>query len=98
MHAECTGVSGPGYYAAGPRLDVQDVPRKVTAVLYVLRAYVDCRTGGCDRLNTPRKFRGAVSVGGRSDEGDLVVHAAGAARNASPLAPRNLVAFELFNL
>ena len=37
-HAECTGVSGPGYYAAGPRLDVQDVPRQVAAVLYVLRA------------------------------------------------------------
>ena len=25
MHAECAGVSGPGYYAAGPHLDVQDV-------------------------------------------------------------------------
>ena len=36
MHAECAGVSGPGYYAAGPLLDVQDVPRKVTVVLYVL--------------------------------------------------------------
>ena len=49
MHAECAGVSGPGYYAAGPLLDVQDVPRKVTAVLYVLRAWVDCRTRGCER-------------------------------------------------
>ena len=29
MHAECAGVSGPGYYAAGPRLDVQDVPAKL---------------------------------------------------------------------
>ena len=27
-HAECAGVSGPGYYAAGPRPDVQDVPVK----------------------------------------------------------------------
>jgi len=26
MHAGCAGVSGLGYYAAGPRLDVQDVP------------------------------------------------------------------------
>ena len=29
MHAECAGVSGPGYYAAGPQLDVQDVPTKM---------------------------------------------------------------------
>ena len=29
MHAECAGVSGPGYYAAGPQLDVQDVPAKL---------------------------------------------------------------------
>jgi hypothetical protein len=36
MHAACVGVSGPGYYAAGPLLDVQDVPRKVTVVLYIL--------------------------------------------------------------
>jgi hypothetical protein len=26
MHAECAEVSGLGYYAAGPLLDVQDVP------------------------------------------------------------------------
>lgn len=25
IHAECVGVSGPGYYVAGPRRDVQDV-------------------------------------------------------------------------
>ena len=25
-YAECAGVSGPGYYAAGRRSDVQDVP------------------------------------------------------------------------
>jgi hypothetical protein len=31
MNAECAGVSGPGYYATGPRLDVQDVPAKSQA-------------------------------------------------------------------
>jgi len=31
MHAECAGMSGPGYYAAGPLLDVQDVPAKSQA-------------------------------------------------------------------
>ena len=25
VHAECAGVSGPGYYVAGPQPDVQDV-------------------------------------------------------------------------
>ena len=49
MHAECAGVLGPGYYATGPLLDVQDVLRKITAVLYDLRAWVDCRTRGCGR-------------------------------------------------
>jgi hypothetical protein len=31
MHAECAEVLGPGYYAAGPLLDVQDVPAKSQA-------------------------------------------------------------------
>jgi hypothetical protein len=46
MHGECTGMSGPRYYAVGPLLDVQDVPRKVVAVLCVLRVRADCRTSG----------------------------------------------------
>ena len=50
MHAECAGTSGLGYYATGPLLDVQDVPRQVRAVLYVcLWAWVDCRTRGWER-------------------------------------------------
>ena len=28
-HAECAGVSGPGYYATGPQRDVRDVPVKM---------------------------------------------------------------------
>jgi hypothetical protein len=32
MHAECPGESGSGYYAAGPRPDVQDVPVEGEAV------------------------------------------------------------------
>ena len=34
MHAECAGVSGPGYYATGPRLDVPDVSAKLQPSSY----------------------------------------------------------------
>jgi hypothetical protein len=39
MHAECAGVSGPGYYAAGRRPDVQDVPAKLQP------SYMSCEHG-----------------------------------------------------
>jgi hypothetical protein len=59
MYAECAGVSGRGYYAAGPLLDVQDVPHKVTAVLYVL-----CVGGLPDpRLRAVRLSLNSVLVG-----------------------------------
>ena len=35
--AGCSGVSGRGYYAAGPVLDVQDVPAEVKLSLSVLQ-------------------------------------------------------------
>jgi hypothetical protein len=51
VHAERAGMLGHGYYAAGPRLDVQDVPAKLQP------SYMPCEHGwlsnpkGCDRFD-----------------------------------------------
>src|SRR5262249_49800460 len=51
-HAECAGVSGPRYYAAGPGADVLGRLRKGKAVLCVPGLYVDVaqETAGLCRM------------------------------------------------
>ena len=46
MHAECAGVSGPGYYVPGPEADVLGRLRDSTAVPSILRATCRCPTRG----------------------------------------------------
>jgi len=41
MHAECAGVSGPGYYAAGPQRDVRDVSVKMQSSFAFRGLHID---------------------------------------------------------
>ena len=41
MHAECAGVSGPGYYAAGPQRDVRDVSLKMQSSFAFRGLHID---------------------------------------------------------
>ena len=50
MHAECAGVSGPGYYAAEPRRDVPDVSTKLEPSGASYDHGQTCRTRACQAL------------------------------------------------
>ena len=64
-HAECAGVSGPGYYAAGPQPDVQDVPAKLQP------SYTSCGRAwavGLEAASAPATAQGCLRQAPGADD------------------------------